>query len=599
MSLYLSKTEISSFCGDVLPLQLLGREDLREGEIRWTASSSILSLQTFRGNEPENFNNGVLLTLKKEGTATVTAEFEGKTYECTVNIREARKAKKGDTLLFFAGDFHDHTSEIHNRPKFAARESGFPIDYLKKQKEDGRLAFAVISDHATITNPRDFFRGFTDLELVQPMSTVIFPGSESEVTFIEHDRFGLSHKNSGEIVCVNANNFCFSRTWEPFWEAFSDAPFAVCVFAHPQVVGWDGNGIWNFQLHKNNTPLMKQLIKGVEVGQGNEGCMLYEHTYSVALDNGFKVAPVSPSDCHGPNWGYDAWPGKTVALAPDGSREMILDALLNRRFYATESGNVKLRYTVNGCIEGETLPATNRYDFHVDLDFFREDPTTVPVMLKVISDYGTVVAEYRDFERSFDFTVRSDTARYFYLRFTDEEGRKTWSAPVWTGRATDDTAEPELTALDKTDFTATELLSGKDAANVINNDPMTVWEGDLPTAEILIDMKKSAEICAVGHYPARYLMAYFQQTGADFAATFARYAHGYEVELSDDGNEFHPVAKGLLRVFGGEEYITFPKQTARFVKFRVTSTIGKASDLERHAEAKVSISELTVFTDKN
>ena len=94
MSLYLSKTEISSFCGDVLPLQLLGREDLREGEIRWTASSSILSLQTFRGNEPENFNNGVLLTLKKEGTATVTARFEGKTYECTVNIREEGRRKR-------------------------------------------------------------------------------------------------------------------------------------------------------------------------------------------------------------------------------------------------------------------------------------------------------------------------------------------------------------------------------------------------------------------------------------------------------------------------------------------------------------------------
>jgi hypothetical protein len=135
MSLYLSKTEISSFRGDILPLQLLGREDLREAEIRWDASSPILSLKTFRGDEPENFNNGVLLTLKEVGTATVTARFEGKTYECTVNIREAKKAKKGDTLLFFAGDFHDHTSEIHNRPKFAARESGFPIDYLKKQKE--------------------------------------------------------------------------------------------------------------------------------------------------------------------------------------------------------------------------------------------------------------------------------------------------------------------------------------------------------------------------------------------------------------------------------------------------------------------------------
>jgi len=94
-------------------------------------------------------------------------------------------------------------------------------------------------------------------------------------------------------------------------------------------------------------------------------------------------------------------------------------------------------------------------------------------------------------------------------------------------------------------------------------------------------------------------MEYFQKTGADFAATFARFAHGYEVELSNDGENFRPVAKGLLRIFGGEEYIVFPQQTARYVKFRVTSTIGRASDLPRHADAPVSISELTVFRKEN
>lgn len=594
MNIRLSKEKIETFCGDVVALQLIADEDLSYEPITWSAEGEVLSVKGFADDEEFPFRNGVLLTMKQAGNTTVTAEYQGKRYDCPVTVRPARTLAEGEPIEFFAGDFHDHTTTLHNHDQFVARDKDFPIDYLNAVKKDGRLAFGVISDHAIVTNARDFFRGFTDNDQVSS-DTVIFPGTESEVTFIEHDRFGLSHKNSGEIVCVNANNFKFSRTWQPFWDAFSDAPFAVCVLAHPQVVGWDKNGIWNFQLHKNNTPLMKQLIKGVEMGQGYAGNMLYEFIYSVALDCGFKVSVTSSSDCHGPNWGYDAWPGKTVIMAPEKSKEMFLDALLHRRFYATESGNVKLWYTVNGKIAGETLPLTDTYHYNVTLDYFKDDPSTVPVKCQVISDYGMTVKTLEDFGNSFEFTVTSETARYFYLRFVDAQGRKTWSAPVWTGREGDDTTEPKVAALDKKGMTAVDLTSGKDAAAVINDDPMILWEGEKPTAEIVIDMKKPQTICALGHYPARYLMEYFQKTGANDAETFARFAHEYEISLSDDGEAFTPVAHGVLRIFGGEEILTFPESTARYVKFRVLSTIGKACDRPPYANATVSISELTPF----
>ena len=599
MDVRLSKTEISSFCGDILPLQLLGREDLTHAEIQWNCNDeTVLSVKDFKGTENESFNDGVLLTLKTPGTATVTAQWEGTTYSCAVSVRPRKTAKKDEVLNFYPGDFHDHTSELHNHDLFAAREKDFPIDYLNRQKEDGRLAFAVISDHAIVTNKRDFFRGFTDKELAEPMETVIFPGSESEVTFIEHDRFGLSHKNSGEIVSVNTNNFSWSRDWQTYYDAMSDAPFAVCVLAHPQVVGWDQNGIWNFQLHRNNNPLMKHLIKGVEMGQGWPGNMLHEHIYSVALDCGFHVSVTCSSDCHGPKWGYNAWPGKTVVMAPDKSRESILDALLNRRFYATESGNVKLTHRINGCRPGETMPLTDTYTFEVSLDYFQEDATSVPVKCQVISDRGAVVKTLEGFSNEFSFTLQSNTARYFYLRLVDEKGRKTWSAPLWTGREPEDMTPPEVVALDKTAMTATELRSGKAAPQLINNDPMVLWEGEEGQAEILLDLGKEETFCALGHYPARYLMSYFQSTGARDVDKFAQFAHDYEISVSNDGKNFLPCATGKLRIFGGEEILPFPQQTARYVKFKVLSTIGKFSDYKAFADARICISELTVFQSK-
>ena len=598
MNLKLSRTEISSFCGNVLPLKLTADADLSQAPIRWSCDDeSVLSVKTFAGEENESFNDGVLLTLKRPGRAVVTAEYEGETFSCSVSVRERKEAPAGK-LNFYPGDFHDHTSELHNHDRFAARETDFPIDYLNRQKEDGRLAFAVISDHAIVTNKRDFFRGFTDLELAEPMETVIFPGSESEVTFIENDRFGLSHKNSGEIVSVNTNNFSWSRDWQTYYDAMADAPFAVCVLAHPQVVGWDKNGIWNFQLHRNNNPLMKQLIKGVEMGQGWPGNMLHEHIYSVALDCGFKVSVTCSSDCHGPKWGYDAWPGKTVVMAEEKSREAILDALLSRRFYATESGNVKLWYTVNGFRAGDTLPRTDRYEYRVELDYFKEDPSTVPVKCQVISDYGAVVKTVEIHKNVFSFTVESQTARYFYLRLVDERGRKTWSAPIWTGRESDEMPQPELIPLEKAGCTAVDRSSGADASPLIANDPTILWEGENPTCDVVIDLQKEETFCAVGHYPARYLMEYFQKTGARDADKFAQFAHEYEISVSSDDQNYTPCDAGKLRVFGGEEIVTFPEQTARYVRFKILSTIGKFSGYKEFADAKVCISELTVFRKK-
>ena len=91
----------------------------------------------------------------------------------------------------------------------------------------------------------------------------------------------------------------------------------------------------------------------------------------------------------------------------------------------------------------------------------------------MISDYGKTVAEFEneDFS-SFDFEIRSDSARYFYLRFTDAEGRRTWSCPIWTSRPCDEPSKKEYVPLDKAGFTVLEEESGRDASVLVNGNPM-------------------------------------------------------------------------------------------------------------------------------
>ncbi len=598
MPVRLSQTEITSFCGHVLPLRLLSDTDISQADIRWSSDSDAVSIRSFDVGRPCSVRDGVLLVLQKIGTATVRAELDGNTYSCGVTVRERRRASVDEEMQYYIGDLHDHTSTIHKRELFAERTSGFIADYLQYVKDEALIDFCVISDHGDVTTERDFLRGFTDTEEMQPMHSVVFPGSESEATVIEEDRFGLTHKNSGEIVMINAANYAGTHTWQEFYDAFADSPLPAATLAHPQVLGFDGRGLWNFCLHKNNTPELKRMIRLVEMGNGTDRSeqMLYEYVYSVALDNGFSVSTSCSSDAHSAPWGFCACPGKTVIMAPEKSQEMFLDALLENRAYACESGNVKLHFTVNGKPAPAHLDVAERYSFHVECDFFREDPTTVPVQCQVISDYGlplkTITGEALT---KLDFVIESDSARYFYLRLVDSEGRKTWSPPVWTGRALDSGAAPKISPIEKSTFLAYDEISGKSAEPLLNENPLDPWGNGCMTASIVIDMQKEYEINAIGHYPAPIPTAEVRARKIKSADILAGFVSRCAVSVSTDGKNFRQCYSGIIRTFGGEEIITFAPVNARYVKFDALSTVGRESGWKAHADATVRIGELTVF----
>lgn len=72
MNIRLSKEKIDTFCGDVVALQLIADEDLSYEPITWSAEGEVLSVKGFADDEEFPFRNGVLLTMKQAGTATVS-----------------------------------------------------------------------------------------------------------------------------------------------------------------------------------------------------------------------------------------------------------------------------------------------------------------------------------------------------------------------------------------------------------------------------------------------------------------------------------------------------------------------------------------------
>ena len=597
MAIKISKEKISTFVGNVFPIWVMSDdEDLKKKRVRWSVSGDAVMVRDFGGAWHASFTYGILLTAMKPGSVTVTAVVDDMKFTAVVEVRERVHDESSDKLNYYLGDMHDHTTLIHEHDLFLERETDFPYQYINTIKEEGLLDFAVISDHSDVLNSRDFFRGFTDTELSEPMDMVIFPGSESEINNYEYDRYGNMHKFAGEIVIVNSSTYFYSKTHEEFIREFRESPFVIGTLAHPQVVGAPSqSGLWNFRLDKYNSEGFRRLIKMVELSCGAAPHILNEYVYSTALDNGFRVGCTCSTDAHD-SWSFNNWPGKTVVMASSKTKEAILDALLSGRAYASESGKVKIAYSVNGKFAPCDLELTNKYSFKVDLSYFEGDEKARIVKCDVISDYGKSVKTITADDLShFEFEIESDSARYFYLRLVDECGRRTWSVPTYLGRPTDAPDSSEPTPIAKAKMTVTDLLGAKNTEILINDKPREVWQSELGKAELVFDIGEEKAVSAIGHIAPEVHADRFAATGLGSTQLQARFARDFVISASLDGVNYTEVKNGLFRNFGGEELIRFEPTRARFIKLSVKNTVGKCSDWTKYENEPLEISEITIF----
>lgn len=597
MEIKLSMTDMDSFVGNVLPLRLLGVAEYGMGNIQWAVSDPCVQITAFDQASKDPFTDGILLTLLAAGQAEVTATYREKTYCCRICVHERMRAPSQKGLSYFVGSLHDHTARTHDPKEFPLRREGIPADYIRQIAQEGMLDATVISDHAELLTGKEFFRGYWDAFSMEESGPVVFPGSEAEVTPLWKDRYGVEHKLGGELVVINTDSYASTWSWSDFFRRYQTSPFAVGILAHPQMVGISMKGIWNFALDQNRTPELLKLLRGVEMGDGSsrESNLINEYTYSTALDNGFRVSTTCSSDRHGPVWGGKQYPGKTIFMAPEKSKEAFLDALDSCRFYASESGNVKLYYEVNGQAAPGTLEMADSYRFCVQVGLLEEALGGMPTRLQLISDYGKTLWETEDIQPEMVFTVNSQTARWFYLRLMDDWGKRTWSVPVWTGREFDPQPSPVGSPLAKAGMTALEEISGQDGAALLSDDPEQPLYFPSNTCSILLDMGRAQEISGLGVYHVMLDKKALRAMGVQDKERLAELPVRYRLETGLTPDAMEQQAEGLFRVFGGEELIPIPMQKARFVRLKILSNVGKECGRPKFRDCPVGMAELTLY----
>ncbi len=574
--LKLSKNSIASFAGDVLSL--------------FVSADAVVECAVTR---PEvcrlrRLGEGkylAVLTAAGEAEILVTAGEERASV--SVSVREAKRTDPDGKWKIFVGDTHAHTSYSDGLAT--------PYEVFDKVKEEEFFDFFTVTDHTELLDDDEFFETFVAADRYTDAGFTAFAGSESQVDLYHKNSIGTDQNDGGEIVVINKEGYSISTDLDTFFSDIGENEAGFAIIAHPHIIGFTETPVlWNaFDPIHQTDERMKALIHGVEIFNGKDDSnMLNEHAFFTFLDCGYKVCPVGSSDHHGPRWGKVSVPDRTFVYAEGRSKEYMIDAFINARAYACENGNVKLFYTCNGKNPASTLALTDTYEFLIHQEpFFVINDADETVFAEVISDRGEVVAsrEVGKHMYDFDMTVRSATARYFYLKLYSRIGEVTFSAPIWTGREFDACPVPrfEKTAINDADFKVKAFSGGKNGFSVINTNTADFCRLNDVGGELLIDMGKERTVLAVGYFPNTPTRGMLE--------TYACFVSRLEYYVSDDAVHFTRVARDRIGLYGCEHITEFAPVKARYLKLRTLATVGSEMRKERFKTVGAAIGALRVY----
>ena len=179
----------------------------------------------------------------------------------------------------------------------------------------------------------------------------------------------------------------------------------------------------------------------------NSNKKIHYEAFLNALDKGWKVSPVCGNDNHG-FWGISHHTSRTFVLAINKTKASILDAMKNRRTYASLARNIQCQYRVNGAIMGSTLDRPNVFEFDIAIsDPDSSAPNHKITKIDIVKDGGVVAESFSPtpaFSLNWSPTIHDSTNKFFFVRVWNAGGGDApganpanpvaWLAPVWTGR---------------------------------------------------------------------------------------------------------------------------------------------------------------------
>ncbi|WP_346239288.1 hypothetical protein ABDK00_006210 [Niabella insulamsoli] len=223
---------------------------------------------------------------------------------------------------------------------------------------------------------------------------------------------------------------------------YVDGP-VVASFNHPSPTQYDS--------FSGRDEAITDIITMLEVINSNKN--IHYEGFLAALDKGWKVAPVCGNDNHGLS-AIGKHKSRTFVLAKNNTQKEILEAMKNRRTYASLEENIQCRYSVNDQIMGSTLGSKPKFHFNIhitdpDINVAADKITRIDIVAnggKTVASYEVPVPAH---EVHWQPEIKNEGYAYFFVRVWNAGGGDlepavgkaspnasqpiAWLAPVWIG----------------------------------------------------------------------------------------------------------------------------------------------------------------------
>ncbi len=174
-----------------------------------------------------------------------------------------------------------------------------------------------------------------------------------------------------------------------------------------------------------------QYINLIEVGNGNTSNRtitkeMYSN-YKLALNKGWHVGATANQDNHRDNWG-SANDTRTVIVADSLTYESIMDALKNRRVYASEDKTAKVTFKCNGQWMGSILKDATQLVFEIELQ--DDEPFLEATLVSQSGDVKSWKINSNQFKTQYTCEP-TDGYEWYFLYVIQKDYDEIITAPIW------------------------------------------------------------------------------------------------------------------------------------------------------------------------
>lgn len=313
----------------------------------------------------------------------------------------------GEGMRIFWGDLHNHSSYSDGQ--------GAPVDAYATARANG-LDFFALTDHSSL---------LTGAEWQDMLSQANAATSDGQ--FVGLRGFEFTHPK-GHINVFDTDTYVLESdsnydTLEEFYAWLDSQPTAIGQFNHPyKTETYD----WNFNDYAYNAcGAHKMYLRETDTYPSDQ--------YLLSLNTGWQIGAVNNSDTHRAAWGRWRYMG---LVAPDLTKEAVLEALRARRTFSVADRNSALVMRANGRWMGSVISNTATINFTITV--VDPDPTDA-ILALVLYDNGVLVTATAPLSNPSWYTwtpaIPGAPNHYYYVKaYYDVNGYTSpgYTSPIWT-----------------------------------------------------------------------------------------------------------------------------------------------------------------------